>query len=167
MSENTVVIAAGENTAITFKDDLNTLNSELKTAWVQDANAGSLVLPPTEFFKHAPEGLTPETYLRDRQYTDLFNNAATRSGSELAVEMFKANPELQTVTATAPIVKKDAYEGTFKRTGTSRNVKTGEVSNYVGAIGVGRINVVSTRTQSEWQGIKQNMRNLAEAAGLE
>jgi hypothetical protein len=167
MSENTVVIAAGENTAITFKDDLNTLTATLKSAFVQDAAAGTLVLPAGEFFKHAPEGLTEESYLRDRQYTDLFNNAATRAGSELSVEMFKGNKDLQTVTAAAPILKKDAYEGTFKRTGTSRNVKTGEVSNYVGAIGVGRINVVSTRTQSEWQGIKQNMRSLAEAAGLE
>jgi hypothetical protein len=62
--------------------------------------------------------------------------------------------------------KKDSYEGTFKRQGQSRNVKTGEVSNYVGSVGVGRINVVSTRTQTEWQSIKANMRSLAEAAGL-
>lgn len=167
MSENTPVIAATETNEIKFRDDLTQLTTTLKGAFVQDAASGTLVLPAGEFFKHAPEGLTEESYARDRQFTDLFNNAATRAASELSVDMFKGNKDLQTVTATGQIYKKDAYEGTFKRTGTSRNVKTGEVSNYVGAIGVGRINVVSTRTQAEWQGIKQNMRNLAEAAGLE
>lgn len=151
---------------IKFRDDLNDLTAKLKPLFTQDASAGTLILPAGAFFENAPEGLTEASYARDRQYQDLFNNAATRAASELSVDMFKGNDQLQTVTANGAIWKKDAYEGTFNRTGTSRNVKTGEVSNYVGAIGVGRIKVVSTRTQAEWQGIKQNMRNLAEAAGL-
>lgn len=168
-NENTTEVAAvaAAATEIKFRDDLNTLKDKLKPLYQQDAAAGTLVLPAGTFFANAPEAVTEESYAAMRTYTDLFNNATTLAESELSVEMFKGNSSLQTVTASAPIWKKDAHEGTFKRTGTSRNVKTGEVSNYVGAIGVGRINVVSTRTQAEWQGIKQNMRNLAEAAGLE
>jgi hypothetical protein len=170
--ENTTEVAAVVATAATadnnikFRDDLTALKETLKPLYAQDSAAGTLVLPAGTFFANAPENVTEETYAAMRAYTDLFNNAATQAESELSVEMFKANSDLQTVTASAPIWKKDAHEGAFKRTGTSRNVKTGEVSNYVGSIGVGRINVVSTRTQAEWQGIKQNMRNLAEAAGL-
>lgn len=162
-----VIATASAAEGIKFRDDLNALKEKLKPLYQKDATAGTLVLPAGTFFANAPEGLTEESYAINRNYTDLFNNAATLAESELSVEMFQGNKDLQTVTASAPIWKKDAHEGAFKRTGTSRNVKTGEVSNYVGAIGVGRINVVSTRTQAEWQGIKQNMRNLAEAAGLE
>lgn len=153
-------------TEIKFKEDLTELAAKLKAQITVDNSTGTLTLPAGAFFEHAPEGLTEATYERDRKYTDLFSNAATLAGSEVAVDAMKDNKELQTATLTAPVFKKDTYEGVFKRQGTSRNVATGEVSNYVGAIGVGRINVVSTRTQSEWKNIKDNMKALGEAAGL-
>lgn len=153
---------------ITFKPELREMADKIKEAAKAsaDANTGTVTLPADFVFSLAPEGLTVETHERDRKFFDLVNNAATLAGSELAVDLFKQNKDLQTVSLHAPVWKKDAYEGTFKRQGQSRNVKTGEVSNYVGSVGVGRINVVSTRTQTEWQNIKANMRNLAEAAGL-
>ena len=161
--------AAAANEEIKFKPELRELADKIKEAAqaTADAATGTVTLPADFIFANAPEGLSAETYERDRKYLDLVNNAATLAGSELAVELFAKNKDLQSVSLHAPVWKKDSYEGTFKRTGQSRNVKTGEVSNYVGSIGVGRINQVSTRTQTEWQAIKANMRNLAEAAGLE
>lgn len=153
---------------IKFKEDLLEMKEkimEVAKANV-DAATGTITLPADFVMSLAPEGLTAETHERDRKFFDLVNNAATLAGSEMAVDLFKDNKDLQTVSLHAPVWKKDAYEGTFKRNGQSRNVKTGEVSNYVGSIGVGRITVVSTRTQAEMQAIKQNMRALAEAAGL-
>lgn len=160
--------ATAANEEIKFKDDLREMADKFKVAAkaTADAATGTVMLPADFVMSLAPEGLTPETHERDRKFFDLVNNAATLAGSELAVDLFKKNKDLQTVSLHAPVWKKDSYEGTFKRQGQSRNVKTGEVSNYVGAVGVGRINVVSTRTQTEWQGIKANMRALAEAAGL-
>lgn len=158
--------AAAESVEIKFKDDLVNLSDKLKSQITIDKTTGVMTLPAGAFFEHAPEGLTEASYERDRKYQDLFSNAATKAGSEIAVDAFKGNKELQTATLSAPVFKKDTYEGVFKRSGTSRNVKTGEVSNYVGSVAVGRINVVSTRTQAEWTGIKNNMKALAEAAGL-
>jgi hypothetical protein len=155
-------------TEIKFREELVEMKDKIKASALANADAatGTITLPADFIFGLAPEGLTVETHERDRKFFDLVNNAATLAGSELAVDLFKTNKELQTVSFNAPIWKKDGYEGVFKRQGTSRNVKTGEVSNYVGSIGVGRINVVSTRTQTEWQSIKANMRALAEAADL-
>ncbi|BAW19008.1 hypothetical protein [Ralstonia phage RP12] len=166
MSEANNVAAAEATVEIKFKDDLVQLADKLKGQITIDNATGVMTLPAGAFFEHAPEGLTEASYKRDREYTDLFSNAATKAGSEVAVDAFKGNKDLQSATLNAPIFKKDSYEGVFKRTGTSRNVKTGEVSNYVGSIGVGRINVVSTRTQTEWAAIKNNMKALAEAADL-
>ena len=161
--------AAAASEEIKFKPELREMADKIKEAAkaTADATTGTVTLPADFIFANAPEGLTVETYERDRKFLDLVNNAATLAGSELAVDLFKKNKDLQTVSLHAPIWNKDSYEGTFKRQGQSRNVKTGEVSNYVGSVGVGRINQVSTRTQTEWQAIKANMRNLAEAAGLE
>lgn len=160
--------AAAANEEITFKPELREMANKFKEAAkaTADAATGTVTLPADFVMSLAPEGLTVESHERDRKFFDLVNNAATLAGSELAVELFKKNKDLQTVSLHAPVWKKDSYEGTFKRQGQSRNVKTGEVSNYVGSVAVGRINVVSTRTQTEWQSIKANMRSLAEAAGL-
>lgn len=158
--------AATNNEEIKFRSDFTELEEKLKPSFSIDKDTDTIVLAPDAFFKNAPEGMTEETYGRDRRYTDLFANVATKISSELAVEAMKKKKDLQQVTISAPIYKKDTFEATFKRSGTSRNVKTGEVSNYVGAIGVGRINVVSTRTQAEWTNIKNNMKAMAEAAGL-
>lgn len=163
MSETTTSAPVVE---IKFRDDLIETRDKIKAEFVADNAGGILTLPAGTYFKNAPEGVTEESYALHRGWDDLFNNATTAAASEVAVDMFKDNKELQTVALTVPIYKKDTYEGVFKRQGTSRNVKSGEVSNYVGSIGVGRINTVSTRTQTEWQGIKSNMRALAEAAGL-
>lgn len=167
---NTAAAAAVEDTAIKFKDDLVAGAAEFKAKFTTDSASGTITLPADAVFGSDIAknlGVTEEMYANVRHFTDLTNNALTHAGSTAAVEMFKANSELKTVAMKAPIWKKDSFEGTFNRTGTSRNPKTGEVSNYVGAIGVGRINVVSTRSQAEWQGIKQNMKNMAAAAGLE
>lgn len=161
-TENTTV----ESTEIKFRDDLNTVSTAYKAELVADNATGILTLPEGAYFKHAPATITPESYQAHREWDDLFNNGVTKAGSEVAVDVLKDNKELKEVTLIVPIHKKDTYEGVFKRQGTSRNVKTGEVSQYVGSVGVGRVNKVSTRTQTEWQGIKQQMRNLAEAADL-
>ena len=161
-----VSTTAAESTEIKFRDDLVDLSTKLKAEFVIDNASGALTLPADAFFKNAPELVTEETYAAVRHYTDLFNNAATKAGSEATVEVLKDNKDLQQVTLVAPIWKKDGYEGVFKRTGTSRHPGTGETSNYTGHVGVGRINTVSTRTKTEWQGIKSNLRALAEAAGL-
>lgn len=168
MSDQTVAVAV-EATEIKFKDDLVAAAGHFTPQYTSDNATGTLVLPEGMIFTSplaTQFGVTEESYANHRQFSDLLNNALTHSAAEKAVEMFKGNKELQTVTLKAPIWKKDAYEGVFNRTGTSRNPKTGDVSNYVGAVGVGRINVVSTRSQSEWQGIKQNMRNMATLAEL-
>lgn len=159
----TPVINANEE--IKFRDDLTSLADKLEEKIVI-GEGGTLTLPAGVFFENAPEEVTEKSYEAQRKYTDLFNNAATLAGSRKSVELFKGKKDLAQATLHAPIWKKDSYEGVFKREGTSRNVKTGEVSNYKGSIGVGRIEVTSTRTQTEWQSIKQNMRSLAESAGL-
>lgn len=170
MSENTPVIAATESTEIKFKDDLVNGSQALRDKHVasRDSATGTVVLGAGWLLDESinPKGLTEEDIGDVLTLLDLGNNAGVHAGTHISTELFKANPDLQTVTMTGPVYKKSTFEATFKREGTSRNVKTGEVSNYKGAIGVGRMNLVSTRTQAEWQGIKQNMRNLAEAAGL-
>lgn len=158
--------ANNEATEYKFREDFTDLEAKLKPHFSVDSSTGVITMEAGKFFECAPEGMSEETYGRDRRYSDLFANVATKISSELAVDAMKKNKELQTVTVTAPIWKKDQFEATFKRQGTSRNVKSGEVSTYAGAIGVGRLNVVSTRTQTEWAAIKNNMKSLAEAAGL-
>lgn len=166
MTKAAAAAANNEATEIKFRDDFTDLEAKLKPHFNVDKDTGTITMEAGKFFEFAPDGMTEETYGRDRRYTDLFSNVATKITSELAVDAMKKNKDLQTVTASAPIWKKDSFEASSKRTGTSRNVKTGEVSTYVGAIGVGRVNVVSTRTQSEWVNIKNNMKAMAEAAGL-
>jgi hypothetical protein len=151
---------------IKFRDDLIEAETKLRAHVIRDAATGTLTLPAGVIFENAPEGITEASYEAHKKFMDLQSNALTKLGSEEAVELFKDNKDLQQVTFHAPIHKKDAYEGVFKRQGQSRNVRTGEVSNYVGSIGVGRINVVSSRTQAEWTAIKNNMKALAESAGL-
>lgn len=161
--------AAIASTEVKFRDDLlNASNLIEAKSHLADAATGTVTLPAGWAFIDglAPEGVTEESYAKHREHEDLITNAATHAGTKIATKMFAENPALQTVTLHGPVHKKTHFEATFKREGTSRNVKSGEVSTYKGAIGVGRLNVVSTRTQSEWQGIKQNMRNMAEAAGL-
>lgn len=152
-------------TEIKLRDDLVARREQLLPLWVGD-KSGSLVLPAEAAFIGAPEGVTPESYLVHKKHFDLFENASASSGAIKSVELFKENPELQTITATAPIHGKDSFEATFKRNGTSRNPATGDVTNYVGSIGVARINVVSTRSKAESQAIKAEFRSLAETAGL-
>lgn len=155
---------------IKFKDDLTSASKAFAPQFTADASTGALTLPVGAVFASEVAErfkVTEESYANHRQFDDLLNNSLTHAGSVKAVEMFKENPELQTVTLKAPIWKNDAYEGVFNRRGTSRNPGDGTVTNYVGAVGVGRINVVSTRTKAEFQAIKQNFRTLAEAAGLE
>ncbi len=164
MSEaNTTTDAAAE---IKFRPELEELKEKYRPHVVADAKAGTLSIPLGVVFQNAPEGMTEATYERDRKFLDLTNNALTLLGAEKSVELMKENKDLQQVTMQVPIWKKDSYEGVFKRQGQSRNVRTGEVSNYVGAVGVGRINVVSTRTQTEMANIKSYMRQMAEAADL-
>lgn len=160
--------AAATTTEIKFKEDLLTTKAAIKSKFTSDATTGVATLPAGWAFdpEYTPEGVSEQSYTAHREHEDLLNNAATAAGSELAVELFKQNPELQTVTVSGPVNKRVNYEATFKREGTSRNVKTGEVSTYKGAIGVGRMNIQSSRTQAEWQNIKQNLRNMADAAGL-
>lgn len=158
---------AENTTEVKFRDDLLELEEKFKPHLVADPTTGVMTIPEGVVFENAPEGVTAEGYEKSKKYLDLAANALTKLGSGKAVELFKENKDLQEATLSVPIFKKDSYEGVFKRRGQSRNVRTGEVSNYVGAIGVGRINVVSTRTQTEWTAIKTNMRNLADAAGLE
>jgi hypothetical protein len=123
---------------IKFRDDLLEAENKFRPHVVRDAGTGTLTLPAGVVFDNAPEGITEASYEAHKRFIDLTSNA----------------------------LKKDSYEGVFKRQGQSRNVRTGEVSNYVGSIGVGRINVTSSRTQAEWSAIKNNMKALAEAAGL-
>ncbi len=151
---------------IKFRDDLIQERDRIKPHFVVNKEAGSLVLPASAVFENAPEGITAESYMAHKRHLDLFTNAATAAGLELAVDMFAENKELQTVTSSAPIAGKDTYEAVFKRHGTGRNPKTREVSNYVGAVAVSRMNVISTRTDAEWKAIKANLRSLAEAADL-
>lgn len=173
MSDKIIAVVATDVTeanAVKFKDDLLAGSKEATAQFTTDVATGNITLPADFAFKSeiaSQLGVTEEMYANVRLFTDLTNNALTHAGSTAAVEMFKANPELKTVTMKAPIWKKDSFEGVFNRTGTSRNPKSGEVSSYVGAVGVGRINVVSTRSAAEYQGIKQNMKNMALAAGLE
>jgi hypothetical protein len=151
---------------VKFKDDFIALEDKLKPLATGDAKTGIVSIPAGALLENAPEGVTEASYETHKKFFDLANNVLTKIGADVSVDLFKENKELQEVTMTVPIYKKDAYEGVFKRTGTSRNVRTGEVSTYVGSIGVGRINYVSSRTQTEWQAIKTNLRNMAEAAGL-
>lgn len=170
MSNNNTTTVTTETTTTTtevkFREDLVAFADKIKPQYVVNKEAGSLVLPATVYFAEAPEGITPESYRAHKQYADLFNNGTTKAGSELAIDLFAENKELETVVASAAILDKDTYEATFKRHATGRNPRTKEVSNYVGAISVARINVVSSRTEAEWKGIKANMRSLADAAGL-
>lgn len=153
---------------IKFKDDLRTVADKAKELMRLhvDATTGVIAIPAGKSLELVEDGPDEDTVKKVHETEDLLTNAFTLAGSELGVEILAKNKDLKEVTVHAPILKKVTYEGTFKRTGTSRNVKTGEVSNYVGSIGTGRLNVVSTRTQAEWQAIKQNMRSMAEAAGL-
>lgn len=163
----TTNVAAAVATEIKFKDELRTVGDKSKELFRlhADAATGTITIPADKALDLV--GITEAEYKKVREGTDLLNNAFTLAGSEIAVELMKENKTLQSVQVHVPLWKKDTYEGTFKRTGTSRNPGNGVVTPYVGAIGVGRINVTSTRTDSEWKAIKSNMRALAEAAGLD
>lgn len=158
--------AADAAVEIKFREDITELEGKLKPLAIVDKAAATITLPAGAIFENAPEGVTEQTYENVKKFIDLTSNTLTKIGSELAVDLFKENKDLQQVTMQVPIHKKDAYEGVFNRTGQSRNVRTGEVTSYVGAIGTGRINVVSSRTQTEWVAIKNNMKSLAAAADL-
>ena len=167
MADQTAEVVATKE--VKFKEDLIAASKEFKPQFTADAATGTITLPAGAVFKSAAAerfNVTEESYANHRQFEDLLNNSLTLAGTEQSVDLFKENKELQTVTMKAPIWKNDAYEGVFNRRGTSRNPGDGTVTNYVGAVGVGRINVVSTRTKAEAQAIKQNFRNIAEAAGL-
>lgn len=157
---------ATESKEIKFKADLSEFAGKVTPLLATDSTAGTIALPDQAFFDLAPAGVTPESYKLHAEYHDLFNNGVTKAASEVAIPMFVANKELQTITVAAQIHDKDAYEAVFKRSGTSRNPGTGEVSNYVGSVSVARTNIVSTRSKAESNNIKANFRALAEAAGL-
>lgn len=153
-------------TEIKWRDDLVQASAALKPQFTANAEAGTLVLPADAFFKDAGDLVTPQTYEAVHKHMDLFTNGATHAATELATEMFKAHPKLETITVSAPVHGKDGYEAVLKRHGTSRNPSNGEVTPYSGSVAVSRINVVSTRTKAEANAIKTNFKALAEAAGL-
>jgi len=172
MTDKNVAAANEETKEIKFKDDLVLVADNAQKHFKSDATTGTITLPESIVFGEELgaaqlHSVTPESYENHRKFEDLINNGLTLAGSRESVELFKQNPELQKVVFKVQVGKKDSYEGVFNRKGTSRNPGTGEVSSYVGSVGVGRINVVSTRSNAEWQNIKRNLRNLAEAAGLE
>lgn len=170
MTKATAAATANEDNAFKPKDDLAAASTEFTAHFIADNATGTITLPAdTVFASNVAKQLevTEDSYAKHRQFEDLVSSSLTYAGTVKAVEMFKENKDLQTVTLKAPIHKKTAYEGTFNRHGSSRNPKDNVVTNYVGSIGAGRITVVSTRSGAEQKAIKDNFKAMALAAGLE
>lgn len=152
--------------AINFKDDLVELKNRLNAVKSVDKETGVITLPKDAFFTHAPEGVTAEAYGATRQYEDLFAQASSLLAAETAVDLFKENKKLETVTLQADIWGKDTFSRAVNRQGSSRNPKTQEVTTYAGALDTRKWARVSTRTQAEDDQIKKHLKALALDAGL-
>lgn len=151
---------------INFKDDLVELKNKLADKAVIDKEAGVISLPAGTFFSFAPEGVTEETYAAARNYEDLFAQATSLMAAEKAIDLFKGNKKLETVTVQADIWNKDTFSRAVHREGVSRRPGSTETTTYVGAMDTRKWNRVSTRTQAEDDHIKKHLKALALDAGL-
>lgn len=151
---------------ITFKADLRESADTIVTVMHGDKETGVITVDASVIEKLMPEGQTLESHLAHQRTFDLISNAFALAGVEKSNELMAANKALESTSYKVPTFGKNYLEGSFKRHGVSRAPGSAEVTNYVGAVGVAKHEVISTRTQSESKAIKDHFKAIALEADL-
>lgn len=162
MSDNTKTA----ETKPTFKADLEALAVTLEGKLTVDKDTGTLSLSADAFKDALPEGITTETLLAGQKALDLFGNGLKLAAVRKATKVMADNKKLEQISLNVPTYGDNAFEGVLRRNGESRAPGSTEVKKVQGVLTVFKHEVVGTRTKAESTAIKNEFRQLAEAAGL-
>lgn len=150
----------------TFKPELAELGGSLEGKLTIDGDTGIAVLDADAFKDHLPEGQTIDSLIAAQKTIDLFGNGLKLALVRAGVKTFQANKKLEQISLNAPTFGSNAFEAVLRRNGESRAPGSTEVKAVKGVITVFKHEVVGTRPKAESTAIKNEFRNLAEAAGL-
>lgn len=89
--------------------------AEKLAAEIQVAKDGAVAITEDLYKKYLPESIKPELLEEQQKFNSQFFAATAKVVGEKAIDAMKKNAELNEVNAAVPLIGKDAFEMSFKR----------------------------------------------------